>query len=288
MIRLFLRPFDERGTALGLLFARYSSSRSAAAAAVSACGLPETDCRSAPGGPSFIDIGANLLGEQFSGIYRGARKHEPDMRAILDRSSRAGLTHIMITASNLRDSVAALSMIRSHAAGGVRLFTTVGVHPTNTRRELEDAVDGEHPTPCGNADAYFSALDAVLADGVSDGSVVAIGEAGLDFEPDREKMSPREVQLRHFPRHFALAEKYDLPIFFHERDASEDFLRASATAPTRKGRKGRQFSVRGAHQMHFGTHSVLLTTRRPILLTDPFVCRYRERIPLSLSAWRGA
>ena len=147
------------------------------------------------------------------------------------------------------------------------MYTTVGVHPTNTLQlefpgggdpryngdggpEDEAAFTaavlavvaqlGEHygtpppppsahvpPPPPTSLDEYVAGLDAVIADGVTDGVVVAVGECGLDC--DRTNWAPLEVQAKHFPLHFGLASRYNLPLFLHDRNTGGAFL--SALAP---------------------------------------------------------
>ena len=51
--------------------------------------------------------------------------------------------------------------------------------------------------------------------------VIAIGECGLDYNRD---FSPRDIQRNIFSRQLKLAEQLDLPVYLHERDASEDML----------------------------------------------------------------
>ena len=61
--------------------------------------------------------------------------------------------------------------VACHAAEG--LFSTVGVHPTRC---------GEFEQYSGGASTYMAALAEVIADGQSDGKVVAVGEFGLDYD----------------------------------------------------------------------------------------------------------
>ena len=52
--------------------------------------------------------------------------------------------------------------------------------------------------------------------------VVAVGEVGLDYHYD---FSPRERQLEIFERQLILANKLDLPVIVHDREAHEDTMR---------------------------------------------------------------
>ncbi|KAJ1644530.1 hypothetical protein LPJ64_003804 [Coemansia asiatica] len=156
----------------------------------------------------IIDIGANLTDPVFRGSYRGKQVHEDDMGRILDRARAAGVVGMMVTGGNANESAQAIKLSHEHAS----LFATVGCHPTRTS-EIE-----KYP---GGASAYFAKLRQLI-DANRD-KVVAIGECGLDY--DRLHFSSKEVQNRHFGRHFELTEATGLPLFLHNRNTGGDFVR---------------------------------------------------------------
>lgn len=67
---------------------------------------------------SSLDIGANLVDDMFRGIYRGKQVHAPDLRAVLERARKAGITDIMITASHAEDTCHAIRLIEQHGDCG--------------------------------------------------------------------------------------------------------------------------------------------------------------------------
>ena len=51
----------------------------------------------------------------------------------------------------------------------------------------------------------------------------AIGECGLNY--NRSRFSDKETQMKHFPLHFGLAEKFKLPMYLHSVNSEGDFTR---------------------------------------------------------------
>ncbi|KAJ2554165.1 hypothetical protein EV175_002684 [Coemansia sp. RSA 1933] len=159
-------------------------------------------------GMKIIDIGANLTDPVFRGKYRGKQAHDDDMEHILQRARSAGVVGMMVTGGSLHESKAAADLCRKHQG----LFSTAGCHPTRSSE-----VDS-HP---GGADAYFAKLHTLIQDNRD--KIVAVGECGLDY--DRLHFSDKETQNRHFVRHFDLAQATGLPLFLHNRNTGDDFVR---------------------------------------------------------------
>ena len=138
---------------------------------------------------TYVDIGLNL----------GHRRFDRDRDAVVDRAVAAGVTRMILTGTNVAESEAMAKLAATRP--GV-LWSTAGVHPhdasgchAETLPALRRLV-GRHP-------------------------VVAIGECGLDFNRD---FSPRPVQALWLERQIALACELQLPLFLHERDATDRMI----------------------------------------------------------------
>ncbi len=83
------------------------------------------------------------------------------------------------------------------------MYAAVGIHP-HTAAEV--------------GEGYLDELEAMSANK----KVVAIGEIGLDYHYD---FSPRDVQQRVFEEQLILANKLNMPVVIHSREATEDTMR---------------------------------------------------------------
>ncbi len=138
----------------------------------------------------FVDIGINLAHDSF----------DPDRRAVVERALQAGVTRMVVTGSTLDSSRRALALARDWP--GV-LYATAGVHP-------------HHATELEPRD--LPAFRELLAEP----AVVAAGECGLDYF---RNYSPHVAQERAFRLQLELAIEARRPVFLHQRDAHEDFVR---------------------------------------------------------------
>ena len=159
--------------------------------------------------PLFVDIGANLLSEMYQGTYRGKERHEADLDDVLKRAWAGGLDRIIVTGGTLAESREALVLARTDS----RLFSTVGVHPTRC---------GEFGDTDADRDAHVEALAELAEEGMRDGTVVALGELGMDYA--RTSFCDVETQRRGFLAQLTVAERTGLPLFLHNRETGFDLL----------------------------------------------------------------
>lgn len=140
----------------------------------------------------LIDIGVNLTHPSLA----------PQAEALLERARAAGVCQIVLTGTSVTESEASLALCRQLDAEGTQLFSTAGVHP--------------HDASSWNG-ASRPALEALLGDA----QVRAVGECGLDFDRD---LSPRPSQEKALEDQLALAAELRMPVFLHERCASQRLL----------------------------------------------------------------
>lgn len=152
----------------------------------------------------IIEIGANLTDPMFQGVYNGSAKHQADLNNVLERGWSAGLQKVIITCGTIFDCEQAFQIANTHE----KLYATVGCHPTRCG-EFEADPDGYMTSLCNQIDQHRD-------------KVVAIGECGLDY--DRLNFCEKDTQKKYFEQQLKLAEKYQLPLFLHCRNAHDDFF----------------------------------------------------------------
>lgn len=121
-----------------------------------------------------------------------------DREAVLSRAHETGVRRVVTIASNLTDSLAAITLAAAHA----ETWCSVGIHP----HEVEHAQEGD---------------ERRIRDLAGRDGVVALGETGLDYFYDN---SPRELQREWFGRHLDLAAELALPVVIHTREADQDTM----------------------------------------------------------------
>jgi len=148
----------------------------------------------------LVDVGANLSHDSF----------RQDLGEVLERARNAGVCQMIVTGASENESRAAHDIACMHPEV---LFSTAGVHPHLAREWGRETTH---------------TLRELAASPV----VVAIGEAGLDFNRD---FSPRPTQEKVFAAQLELAVEVNLPVFMHERDAHDRFAAILAEYRARLG-----------------------------------------------------
>jgi Tat protein secretion system quality control protein TatD with DNase activity len=91
------------------------------------------------------------------------------------------------------------------------------VHPTRCKQVFVD-------DPEKDADVLLDELLEIAQDGMKDGTVVAIGEIGLDY--DRLQFCPAEIQREYLQRQITrVAQPTGLPLFLHNRSVGDDLYK---------------------------------------------------------------
>lgn len=121
---------------------------------------------------------------------------EDDVAGLVAEARAGGVVGLISVGTDLERSRAAVAVARRHAG----VWATAGIHP----HDASGGCDG---------------LRELVADGVTDGTVVAIGECGFDFHYDH---SPRDRQAAVFAEQVALAHHTGLPLVIHTREAWEE------------------------------------------------------------------
>lgn len=154
----------------------------------------------------MIDIGVNLANPAF----------ERDRDDVLRRAAGAGVRALIVTGTSVATSREALALARGGVAKPARGNDSAcgpANTPLGTERPRLYATAGVHPHDAGAAACgWLDALAALAADP----AVVAIGEAGLDYN---RNYSSRADQRRVFRAQLELAARLDKPVFVHDRDS---------------------------------------------------------------------
>ena len=97
------------------------------------------------------------------------------------------------------------------------MYTAIGIHPSDTRF-LSDI------------DSELDDIEALIRD--PENKCVCLGEIGLDYHYDG---TDKEKQMEYFERQMLLAEKLELPVSIHDREAHGDVMDVIRRHPDVKG-----------------------------------------------------
>lgn len=161
--------------------------------------------------PPLVDMGTNLSSERFAS----------NLGQVIDRGVHAGVVQMVNLATELCDSKFGVELAISRPG---TLYTTIGVHPSQASLVLDKmSLDGARSALRGiHRESQVSQL-YYGEPCSSHPTVVAIGEAGLNFE-GATSAENKDQQLKLLEMQFELAVELSLPIIVQERGAFEDMV----------------------------------------------------------------
>ena len=121
-----------------------------------------------------------------------------DIDLVINENRKAGMEKIIVSACDKKDFEEAFLLSEKYKD----VFLTIGYHP----EYVDDIVPAD-----------IVELDVLL----KKEKVVGVGEIGLDYHYTKDN---REAQIALFEQQLALAEKNNLPVVIHSRDATVDTI----------------------------------------------------------------
>ena len=135
----------------------------------------------------FIDTHCHLSKRDYS-----------DISNVIEENKKAGVEKIIISGCTREDLDETIEIINTFSP----VYATIGYHP----EEADEIVDID-----------LQRLESLLLTN----KIVGIGEIGLDYHYSTEN---KEKQKELFEKQLALAEKYNLPVVIHTREATNDTI----------------------------------------------------------------
>lgn len=132
-------------------------------------------------------------------VHLNADQYEEDLQEVINRALEANVKKMVVIGFDRITIERAMKLVEEYSF----IYAVVGWHPV-------DAID------CTEEDLKW------IEELATHEKVVGIGEMGLDYHWDK---SPKDVQQVLFRKQIRLAQKVNLPIIIHNREATEDVIR---------------------------------------------------------------
>ena len=138
-------------------------------------------------------------------------KFDQDREELLKSIYEFGVTSIICGGYSLESSKKAIEIAQRHKF----IYSTVGISPNDLTSKWEEDI---------------TKIDILLSKKSTVDKIVAVGEIGLDYHYDTDKL----IQKQAFIKQIEIANKYLLPIVIHTRDAVMDTIQILKDNPVIK------------------------------------------------------
>ena len=150
----------------------------------------------------FFDSHAHLDDEKF----------DIDREKLIPEIYNSGITKFVSCGYNLESSKKAVELSKKYDF----IYVAIGISPNDLSTKYKQDVEN---------------IEEILKNELNKNSkIVAIGEIGLDYHYDTDK----EIQYKAFVKQIELANKYNLPIVIHTREAVTDTIEILKKHPVNK------------------------------------------------------
>ena len=133
-------------------------------------------------------------------------KFDNDRKEIIEQTLKNGVSNFIVAGYNIESSKKALDIVKEYEG----LYSIVGISPNDIENIKEDK----------DINTNILEIDKIIKTD-ENRKIVAVGEIGLDYYWNKEN---KELQKIIFKKQIELANKYNLPIVIHTRDAINDTL----------------------------------------------------------------
>ena len=168
--------------------------------------IPRLDCT------GIFDSHAHYFDRRFADETDGAD-------SVLERDVFGnGIVGVINVATNNQTSMLCIAQAKKYE----RMYASVGIHPEDVsycKRNVEDELE--------TLEAFISTPQKR-----AENKVVAVGEIGLDYHYEG---FDKALQQIYFERQLALAQKLDMPVIIHDRDAHGDCFETVIKYPKVRG-----------------------------------------------------
>ena len=133
-------------------------------------------------------------------------KFDNDRKEIIEQTLKNGVSNFIVAGYNIESSKKALDIVKEYEG----LYSIVGISPNDIENIKEDK----------DINTNILEIEKIIKTD-ENRKIVAVGEIGLDYYWNKEN---KELQKIIFKKQIELANKYNLPIVIHTRDAINDTL----------------------------------------------------------------
>lgn len=145
----------------------------------------------------FFDSHCHLDDERF----------DEDREKLIVEIKRADITKFVSAGYSVEGSIKGVALAKTYAY----IYTTCGISPNDIPQTEEELWKN------------IEQIENLVQDNLQYKKIVAIGEIGLDYYWEKD-LQRRELQKQAFIKQIEMANRFDLPIVIHTRDAVMDTL----------------------------------------------------------------